>query len=512
MSAAAPKLTLGGDIDPEVNVTGATTQAQTSPPGAVAPGPEPAPHRGAPFSNPLTLLVAGVLVAAALTWVLPAGEFTRVVNAGTGRSVVVPGSFHRVEAQPVGPFEALVALPRGMVDAADIVFLVFLVGGAFYVVDRTGALRWGLETLLLSLGRREMLVIPLSCLAFGTGGVLYNMHEEIVALVPVLLFVTARLRVDRLVAVGMSFGAAVVGSAFSPMNPFQVGIAQRIAELPLLSGAGYRIVFLAAAIGLWTAAVMRYAARTRTAPDALAAPVSGTAAPAAAARVAEVSSPAGPVLPGTSLRHTLILATVAATFAVYVWGMLRLEWGFHEMSGLFFLMGVMAGLVGGLGVDRTASAFVAGFREMAFAALLIGVARAIFVVLSDGRIVDTVVHGLFQPVEGLAPAAAAVAMMLVQAAVHVPVPSVSGQAVLTLPILVPLSDLLGLSRQLTVLAYQYGGGLGDFLTPTNGALMAVLASAGVRYDRWMRFVLPVWGALLVLGSVALVVGVAVGWR
>jgi uncharacterized ion transporter superfamily protein YfcC len=182
------------------------------------------------------------------------------------------------------------------------------------------------------------------------------------------------------------------------------------------------------------------------------------------------------------------------------------------MAALFFAMGIVAGLVGGLGVGGTAEAYVAGFRAMAYAALLIGFARAIFVTLQQGRIIDTIVQGFFTPVAHLPLALSAVAMMGVHVLVHVPVPSPSGHAVLTLPILVPLADLLGLSRQVTVLAYQYGGGLCELLTPTNGALLAILAAAGVRYEDWLRFVLPVLAALFALGAGAIGVGVAIGLR
>jgi uncharacterized ion transporter superfamily protein YfcC len=180
------------------------------------------------------------------------------------------------------------------------------------------------------------------------------------------------------------------------------------------------------------------------------------------------------------------------------------------MSAVFLAMGIASGLVGRLGVQRTAEAFVHGFREMTYAAVLVGFARAIYVVLEDGRIVDTLVHGLFIPTAELPLTLAAIAMMGVQAIVHVMVPSVSGQAVLTIPILTPLSDLIGLARQVTVLAYQYGAGLCELLTPTNGALMAVLAAAGVRYDQWLRFAFPLLALLAALGVLAIIIGIVTG--
>ncbi|HKP75892.1 MAG TPA: hypothetical protein VJT67_10145, partial [Longimicrobiaceae bacterium] len=208
----------------------------------------------------------------------------------------------------------------------------------------------------------------------------------------------------------------------------------------------------------------------------------------------------------------VVLLLVLATFALYVYGIMKLEWGFNEMSALFFLMGAVWGLVGGLGVGGTIDGYVRGFREMALAALMIGFARAIFVVLQDGHIIDTIVSGLVTPVAALPVTLSALAMMVVQALIHVPVPSVSGQAVLTMPVLVPASDLIGLSRQVTVLAYQYGAGLTELLAPTNGALMAVLIAAGVRFDRWLKFALPMLALLFALGAVAVVVAIAIGLK
>jgi len=443
------------------------------------------------FPHPLTLLCGCVLLAAAASHVLPPGQYDRKDDPATGRRVVVAGTYHAVAARPVGPFQTLVAIPRGMADAAAVIFFVFLIGGAFTVVDETGALRQGVDWLVRRFGHSEALVVPAASLAFALGGVLDNMKEEIIALVPVMLLLARRLGYRPVVAVAMSLGAAAVGAAFSPINPFQVGIAQQLAQLPLLSASLFRIAFLAAALCIWIWGTVRYATRTRTMP---------TTEP----------GPPGPPAGTLDGRRRAVLTLVLVAFAALVVGVLRLDWGFNEMAALFFAMGVVAGLVGGLGVGGTADALVAGFRSMAYAALLIGFARAIFVTLEEGRIVDTIVHGLFTPVAQLPPALAALGMMVVHGLVHVPVPSPSGHAVLTLPILVPLADLLGLSRQVTVLAYQYGGGLCELFTPTNGALMAILAAAQVRYEDWLRFALPLLLTLLALGAGAIGLGVAIG--
>lgn len=439
--------------------------------------------------DPLVLLTGGVLLAAAASWVLPSGSFDRMEHPETGRMVVVPGTFHHVEPTPVGPFDAFVALPLGMERVADVIFLVFLIGGAFTVVDESGTLRRGIASLVRALRGQDLLIVPIVSVCFGLGGITNNMAEEIVAFVPVLILLTSRVGFTPTVAVAMSAGAAAVGSAFSPINPFAALIAQRVSDLPPTSGWAFRTVVLVIALALWIALTMRYAAATRVAPQ----------------RTSDE------VREGLSRRDVIVLGTVAVTFAVAVWGLLAQGWDFNQLSAAFLIMGIVVGLVSAMGIDGTVKAYVKGFREMAYAALLIGVAGAISVALEQGQIIDTIVNALFQPLEGLPALVSAFGMVVAQAAIHLPVPSNSGQAVLTMPVLIPLSDLLGLSRQVTVLAYQYGGVLTDVWIPTNGALMAVLAAAGVRYEEWLRFMAPLYLALVGVGMTAIAVAVAIGF-
>jgi uncharacterized ion transporter superfamily protein YfcC len=441
------------------------------------------------FPSPFVLLVACILLAALLTWVLPAGRYERRLDAATGRDVVVPGTYARVESRPVGPFQAIVSIPKGIAAAADVVALVFLIGGAFAVIEQTGALRRAVHALAAAVEGREALVIPVSTLAFAAGGATQNMGEEIIALVPVLLLLSRGLGFDALTAAAMSIGAAIVGAAFSPVNPFQVLIAQKVAQLPPGSGWGFRTVVLAIALVLWIWGTWRYAISHREPAIALELPAKD---------------------PARDRRLDLILLLTAGALAMVPVGLQVLGWGFDELSAMFVIVGVVAGLVAGMGLRGTAHAFTAGFSAMTGAALLIGFAKAISVVLEQGAVLDTIVSNLVAPLDQLPPAASAIGMMGVHVAVHVPVPSVSSQAVLTMPILVPLSDLLGIARQVTVLAFQYGAGLCEMITPTNGSLMAVLAAAGVPFGRWMRFAVPLFGVLFILGAAAVAAAIAIG--
>jgi uncharacterized ion transporter superfamily protein YfcC len=445
--------------------------------------------------HPLALMGGCILVAGLLTHIVPAGRYERQENPATGREMVVPGTYTRIAPHPLGPLDIALAVPKGVIDAADVLAVVLLVGATFVVIDRTGALHVALAVMVRRLKGREALAIPIVSLGFAAMGAFENMQEEIIGLTPVLVLLSVRLGFSPLTAVAMSIGAAAVGSAFSPINPFQVAIAQQAAGVPLFSGSGFRIAVMAPALLVWIWGVHKWG-RTPF--------IQEPGATSEAAGAVPGKSPPSPFF------TAVIFGLVMAGFGTFIWGLVRYEWGFNELSAIFVIVTVAVGLAGGLGIDGTAEAYAQGFRDLAYAAMLIGFARAIFVVLNEGQIIDSIVHGMFTPLEGLPPAIAAIGMMGLQGAVHVPVPSVSGQAVLTLPILAPLSDLLGMSRQIAVLAYQYGAGLCELLTPTNGALMAILAAAHVRYDEWFRFAFRMWLMLMALGAAALLIAVAVG--
>jgi uncharacterized ion transporter superfamily protein YfcC len=424
------------------------------------------PSKAKGLPHPLILLLIGVVVAAALTWILPPGAFDRRDDAATGRRVVVSGTYHTVARAPVGPIAAAIAVPRGFVAGADVIAVVLFVGGAWVVVDRLGSLPALVAMLVGRFRRRGLWAIPVVALFFATMGALENMQEEIIPLVPVLLVLGLGLGVDAVVVVAMSAGAAMIGSAFGPTNPFQAGIAMKLAQLRPLAGGGLRLAMFVAGLTLWIVWTIAYARRNRVTADVVASKGEGA-------------------LP---VKHALILALAIAPMAAYVYGALRLDWGFNELSGAFLMAGLAAGLIGGLGPTGTLTAYLEGAQSLLPAALMIGVARSISLVLEDGHVVDTILNGLVAPLSRMPPVIGALLQIPVQALVHVAVPSVSGQAVLTMPLVVPLADLLGVSRQVPVLAYQTGAGLMELLTPTNGALMAVLLAAGVPFQKWIRFV------------------------
>lgn len=442
------------------------------------------------FPHPLVLLLACILAAAALTWIVPAGEFTRRDDPVTGRAVVVAGTYARVAPAPVGLLDALTAIPRGLVDAASILALVFLSGAGFTVVERTGALRKAIDTLVHRTAGHGVLVVPLVALVFAAGGALIQLAEEIIAFAPLLLLLCTALGLPPLMAVAVSLGSAVIGAMFSPVDPFMVAIAQKVAEVPVGSGWAFRSVTLAIALGYWLWSLRRYALAART--------------PVAAGVAAEA-----PVL---ATRDLLVLAAVVAMFVCFVLAAQQWHWDFDQLAMLFLAMGIVAGAVGGLGVAGTAEAMVQGARDMTFSAMIIGAARGIYVVLEQGRIVDTLVYAIAQPLAGLPTVAAALGMFAAHALLHLPVPSTSGHAVLTMPVMAPVSDLIGLPRQVAVLAYHLGAHALDLVTPTSGPLLALLAAVRVEFDTWVRWVLPRMLVVAAIAMAAIAVAVASGWQ
>jgi uncharacterized ion transporter superfamily protein YfcC len=421
--------------------------------------------------HPLVLLLSAVAIATLLTWVIPAGRYQRRLDPATGREVVIAGTFAPVEQTPVGPMATLMAVPRGIISGADVVLTILFVGGTFALLEATGALS-RLIGALVGHSRRPKVVLVMVCLLFAALGALENSQEELIALVPVLVVLSRGLGFGSVTALAMSLGSANVGAAFGPTNPFQTGIALRFAEVQGLSQPVLRFGLFGVALLVWIAWTLAMASRDDVRP-----PVT--------------------VEPGAhpTRRDVVMLAIVLLPFLPYVYGVLRFDWGFNELSAIFLVAGFAVGLVDGRGLSGTAAGFLKGMEALLAAGLFVGIARAISVVLTDGQVLDTILHTMAAPLADVPGVMAGILMVPVQALLHIPVPTVSGQAVLSMPVMAPLADLVGISRDAAVIAYQTGAGLLDAITPTNGAVLAILMSAGVSYGRWLRFAVP--GLLLV---------------
>lgn len=335
-------------------------------------------------------------------------------------------------------------------------------------------------------------MLLLSSILFLIGGSAYGMYEEILALIPVMCGLMKRLGLGNEMAVGVSLGTASVASVFSPFNTFGLGISQPLAELPLFSGFAFRAVVFALAMIVWFAYLGWYAVRYRK--------ITGT-----------LDDSIRPDHVGKWKRQDIaVLLVFNGGLVSVVTGAIVGHWDLPEFGAIFLLTGFVAGLAGGLGWRATAEQLAEGFRRIALACLLIGMARAISVVLSHGEVLDTIANALFSPLQHLPLGATSVMMMVSESVMCFPMPSDSGRAMMSLPILIPLSDLLHLSRQIPVNAFLFGGLVSGLITPTSGAMLAMLSLAGVSFGRWLRFIAIPGAILFALAIAAMVAGVALG--
>lgn len=431
---------------------------------------------------PHTWAVLFLLVAltVAATWVLPAGEYGRT-EVGS-RQVVDPAVYRELPRQPAGIADLFLAFPRGLGQTAPIVFFIFLIGGAFGVLQATGALDAAIGGVVSASGGRASVVLPGLTLLFAIGGGTIGMAEETLPFLPGLVILARRLGYDEVIGGAIALAGAGAGFSGAFLNPFTVGVAQGIAGLPAFSGIGFRFAVWCA-LTLSTMAYLGWAARRhRIEPVA-----------------AEIGSKDESGHVRIDARRGTVLVALFAALAMVVIGSLRWGWGLLELSALFVALGMVAGAVGGLGVSATAESFVAGAQSLAGAALVVGLARGMLVVLDGARATDAVLHALAGAVQGLPSGVTVVGIYAVQIVLNVFVPSGSGQAALSIPILAPLGDLVGVTRQTSVLAYQFGDGFSNILTPTSGYFMAGLALIGVPWTRWVRFMLPLFAIWLALG-------------
>ncbi len=439
------------------------------------------------FPHPLAILLIFIALAAVLTHIIPAGQYDRVTDETTGREIVVANSYQEIEANPIGVFETILKVPEGLIFGADIVVLILIIGGAFVVVDKTGAFTDGINTLVTKFEHTQDRVIIVVGITFATVGLLNNTFEEIIAMVPFLIMMGKRIGYTKTGVLAISAGSAIIGAAFSPMNPFAVLLAQKIAEVQPFSGTLFRMIVFAIVLSFWIYWVIKKGKSDE---------------------ITEIEIPEKDFrLP---LRSALILILVAVTFAVMVYGILAWDWDYNQMSALFFVMGIVCGIIGKLGMNGTSRAYAKGFQELAFAAVVVGLARSIFLVLDEGRIIDSIVYGLFNPLKDLPLAVSAVGMTISQALLHIPVASNSGQAVLTMPLLTPLSDLIGMSRQVMILCYQYGAAMMDMISPTNGALLAMITAAGVSFKEWFSFCIKPFLIIMGISLVAIFTAIFIG--
>lgn len=440
------------------------------------------------------------MLAAVLTWIIPAGEFLRqIVN---GREVVVDGSFHYVDHAPQ-TWQIFSALFNGFVDKADIIIFILMVGGAFWILNNSHAIDVGVMAFLRCVQRLsryklikrvgvDNIIITLVMLLFSLFGAIFGMSEETIAFVVVFIPLAIQMGYDSIVGVCMCYVAAHVGFAGAMLNPFTIGIAQGIADLPLFSGLEYRFFCWIVLTIIGIAFVLWYAHRVKAKPER--SPVH---------RLDDYWRQRVESSGESSLttRHVLILILLFVTIIALVAGVLAFGWYIAEISALFLAMGILAGILDRQGADDIAKLFLAGCKDILSAALVVGLASGIIFILKDGKVIDTLLYGLTRSLASLGEVTSLGVMYLFQTLLNIVMPSGSAKAALTMPIMTQFADLINVSRQTTVLAFQFGDGFTNMLTPTSGVLIGVLGIARIPYGTWLKWVWKFILALIVIGFI-----------
>ena len=447
------------------------------------------------FPHTYAILLFIVILGSALSYIIPAGEFDR--QEVEDRVEVVSGSFHGVEQNPVSFLDLIMAIPTGLNEAADIIFYIFLIGGAFGVIRATGAIEAIIQKVMDNVRKNEMMLIPVIMTVFSILGFTTGMAEETIIFVPIGIMLAVALGYDAMVGTAMVTLGAAAGFIGGMFNPFTVGIAHGIAELPIFSGWGFRTIVYLAVLITGILFVMNYAKKVKKDPKR-----SLVYEEAQNGQLNFVEDDME--FKKLTKRHIVIVTLFALTIAINVYGIFVYGWFLTELAANFFTVGIIIGFVGGLKLNNIFDAFIDGMKIVVYGAIIVGFARAILVVLESGLIIDTIIYSMSAALDYIPNALTAIGMLAVQVVINFFIPSGSGQAMTTMPVMVPISDLQEIPRQVAVLAYQYGDAITNSIIPTSASLMGVLAVAGIPYIKWVKFVWKLVLIWLVIAAIALV--------
>ncbi len=465
------------------------------------------------FPSAFTILFGLIILVAALTWIIPAGQYTRVASEALGKDVPVAGSYALTEAKPQGIFDVILAPIAGfydpatnMANAIDVSLFVLIIGGFIGVVTATGAIDAGITRAMARLKGRENWMIPFLMALFALGGTTYGMAEETLAFYVLLIPVMIAAGYDAVVAVAVIMIGAGIGVLGSTINAFSTVIASDAAGVTFADGLPLRLIILAFCWVAAVAFVMRYAAQVKADPSK-----SLVFDKKSDNETHFLKLKNADAVNFTSL-HKIVLVLFALTFAVMIWGVSSQGWWMAQMSGLFLIAAIIIGIIARLGELKLVDAFVNGARDLLGVALIIGLARGIVIVMDAGKITDTILHAAETSVAGLSQTAFILVIYWIEVGMSFFVPSTSGLAVLSMPILAPVADFAGVPRELVVTAFATGSGMVNLITPTSAVVMGGLAIGRVPYERWLRFIWPLLVILTIIIMAALVLPILTGWK
>lgn len=448
------------------------------------------------------ILVIILIFVTLLTYVLPSGAYDRVEDPATGRMIAVQGTYHFTEAEPITPFNMIMAIPRGMIEAADIIFFIFFAYGLVYMLIKSGAFYGAVGTLLKSYSGKEKFIIPLFVFVFSLAGTTVGIYEEFYGLIPVFVGIGIAMGYDGLVGGAIVILGMATGFAAGTTNPFTVGVAQGIAGLPLMSGLYYRIIVYLVFITVAIIYLMRYAAKVKADPS------KSIVKDIDFGNLKGMSQEELYSLPFNT-KHKIQIGLFVLTIAIMVFGTLQLGWYLDELATLFIIMMVVVGLVAGFNLSDICQYFIEAVREIIFGALVVGVARSLTVVMQDASIVDTIVFYMSGALANMSLYASAFGMLIFQNILNFFIPSGSGQAAVSMPLMTPVADSIGLNRQIAVLAFQFGDGFSNMFWPTACALECGLM--GIPLNKWYKFIAPLFGIMLIFQFIFIAIAVFINY-
>ncbi|MDA7558204.1 TIGR00366 family protein [Flavobacteriaceae bacterium] len=449
----------------------------------------------------VTMLFGIIILVTVLTHILPAGTYERILV--DGRKIVVPNSYTTIESTPIGLLSMFKAIPLGFKSAAEIIFIVLAGAIMFGFMERSKAVENSVGTLVNKLGlKNKNAIIVIMTFIYGLLGVAVG-YENNIAMVPIAAVLSLALGGDLILAAGISVGAMTIGFGLSPINPYTVGTGHKIAELPMFSGAFLRSILCLISLSIMAYYNVRYFKKIIKFPEK------------SLGKGLDISnlSLSRPIENyRISINNWMIISIFIIGLFVILYGVFNLGWYLNELSAVFLMVAVLCGIVSRMDATKMSETVLKAVAVAAPGAFMVGYATSIKVLMETGNIGDTISYNLSLMLNDLPLYASAISMSVSQTVINFFIPSGSGQALATLPVMLPLGESLGLTRQITILAFQIGDGLSNLINPTLGGLIAMLSMCRVPIDRWIRFIFPILISLFIIASGALMIAVAINYN
>lgn len=453
--------------------------------------------------NPMLFLVAIMLIVTVASYIVPVGSYDRVMV--DGQEIVDPESYHSVERSPITPFNLLVSVTLGMQRGSAIIFFLLIIGAMFAILDGTGAINAGMTNIVRAMKGKEFLMIPVCMIVLGMGSAFCANFEEFLAFVPLVLACCLTMGFDSLTAVGIIFCAAAAGYGGAITNAFTTGIAQSIAGLPMFSGMGLRIAVFVVLLTVSIIYVTWHALRVKKNPQLSSTYEMDLVTAKNVALNVDNSVP-------LTTRQKIVLVIFVGGIAFTVYGIIVKGYYIDELAGIFLAIGIIGGLVGGLRPGEICEHFEKGCVNMLFPCLMVGLANSVIILLEQSNMMDSIIHLLASALNGLSPMLTAFGMFITTDLFNVLIPSGSGKAAIVMPIMVPLADMMDITRQTSVLAFQLGDAFTNVMAPTGGEILAALAMCGgVSFKKWMKYLLPLFIAWWIVAFIFLAIAVQTGY-